>query len=122
MALTVALYSLAIVVGIIFGGAIIEISENNHVQDKQEDVSEISMTSDLKSNYYPSKDNIIIKVGDSQTFSIYPNIFVTYTLDGKKIYEGQTYTMYASKQNIGKHILEVSNVIDKKTWYISVVD
>jgi hypothetical protein len=120
MSIAIALYTMAIVVGIISGGGIIELSNNINTQNIQDKSYYMSMSSDFNSAYYPSRDNISIKLGESQTFSIYPNILTTYTLDGKKIFSGQTYEMFASDQNIGTHKLEVNNIINNKIWYISI--
>lgn len=124
MSLGIVLYTLAIVTGIIASGGIITISEYTNKENNQQHDKYDSHSYDaecFRKLYYPCEDNISIKLGDNQTFSIYPNIpYTTWALDNKEVYQGQTYTMYTSDKNIGIYKVEVYNIIDKRVWYVYV--
>lgn len=140
MSLGIALYAFAVAIGVVISGGIIEISENDHTQNIQSndeyynDHSYTYRKSCLESPYYPCESNISINVGDDQSFSIYPNLFPTWKVDDLRVMAvndesyGQSYIAYTYTQNYtlvlnpGIHKIEVNSLINKYTWYLTVIN
>lgn len=134
MSISIPTYAISIVLGLIISGGIIDISENAHTPDIKYKDTNSDDTLCLDSPYYPCENNITINVGSDKTFSIYPNVpFTTWRVDNKRVMAvnnknyGQTYITYTYLQEYtivldrGVHKIEVDNLIDKHTWYVSVI-